>query len=38
MMNCFRKTPDGILHTWGSELVSHPLENGHPLHVDIVWP
>jgi predicted dithiol-disulfide oxidoreductase (DUF899 family) len=38
MMNVFRKTPDGIFHTWGSELVSHPMESGHPRHVDIVWP
>jgi predicted dithiol-disulfide oxidoreductase (DUF899 family) len=38
MMNVFHKTPDGIFHTWGSELVSHPQENGHPCHVDIVWP
>lgn len=37
MMNVFRKTPDGIFHTWGSELVSHPMENGHPRHVDPVW-
>ena len=27
-----------VFHTWGSELVSHPMENGHPHHVDIVWP
>jgi len=38
MMNCFRKTPEGIFHTWGSELVDHPMENGHPRHVDMVWP
>jgi predicted dithiol-disulfide oxidoreductase (DUF899 family) len=38
MTNVFRKTPDGIFHTWGSELVSHPMESGHPRHVDIVWP
>lgn len=38
MMNAFRKTPEGIFHTWGSELVSHPMENGHPRHVDMVWP
>ena len=23
MMNVFRKTPEGMFHTWGSELVSH---------------
>ena len=38
MMNAFRRTPDGIFHTWGSELVGHPMENGHPRHVDAVWP
>ena len=38
MMNCFRRTPEGIFHTWGSELVNHPMENGHPRHVDSVWP
>lgn len=37
MMNVFRKTPDGIFHTWGSELVSHPVPNGDPRHVDMVW-
>ena len=38
MMNAFRRTPAGIFHTWGSELVGHPMENGHPRHVDMVWP
>ena len=38
MMNSFRKTPEGIFHHWGCELVSHPMENGHPRHVDVVWP
>lgn len=38
MMNVFHKTSDGIFHTWGSELVNHPKENGHPCHVDSVWP
>lgn len=38
MMNCFRRTPEGIFHFWGSELVGHPKENGHPNHVDLVWP
>jgi predicted dithiol-disulfide oxidoreductase (DUF899 family) len=37
MMNVFRKTPEGIFHTWGSELVGHPIENGDPRHVDMVW-
>lgn len=38
MMNVFRKTPEGIFHTWGSELAGDPKENGHPCHVDTVWP
>lgn len=37
MMNAFEKTDDGIFHAWGSELVGHPMENGHPRHVDPVW-
>lgn len=38
MMNCFCRTDEGIFHTWGSELVRHPKANGHPSHVDTVWP
>ena len=38
MMNVFQRTPQGIFHSWGSELVGHPKENGHPNHVDSVWP
>ncbi|MDX1461263.1 MAG: DUF899 family protein [Xanthomonadales bacterium] len=38
MMNCFRRSADGVYHSWGSELVAHPKENGHPCHVDTVWP
>lgn len=38
MMNVFCKNEDGIFHFWGSELVAHPKENGHPNHVDVVWP
>ena len=38
IMNVFRKTPDGIFHFWGSELVSRPRDSGDPRHVDIVWP
>lgn len=38
MMNVFCKTSDGVFHTWGSELVGHPKDNGHPSHVDTVWP
>lgn len=38
VMNVFRRTPEGIFHFWGSELLTRPLPNGHPRHVDIVWP
>lgn len=38
MLNVFRKTDEGVFHSWGSELVAHPKENGHPSHVDTVWP
>jgi predicted dithiol-disulfide oxidoreductase (DUF899 family) len=38
MMNSFERTPAGVFHTWGSELVAHPTEGGHPRHVDTVWP
>ena len=37
VMNVFRKTRDGIFHTWGTELIGHPLDNGDPRHVDMVW-
>lgn len=37
MMNVFRKTSEGIFHTWGSELIGHPMEGGDPRHVDMVW-
>ena len=37
IMNVFRRTPEGIFHSWGSELLSRPMENGHPRHVDPIW-
>ncbi len=37
-MNVFRKTDDGIFHFWASELLNRPMANGHPRHVDIIWP
>ena len=37
-MNVFRKTPNGIFHFWASELSSRPMANGHPRHVDMIWP
>ena len=38
VMNVFRRRGDAIVHFWGSELVSHPMDNGHPRHVDMIWP
>lgn len=38
IMNVFRQTADGIFHSWGSELMSRPLENADPRHVDMIWP
>ncbi|MDX1482165.1 MAG: DUF899 family protein [Woeseiaceae bacterium] len=37
-MNAFRRTADGIFHFWASELLSRPMDNGHPRHVDSIWP
>lgn len=38
VMNVFKKTPDGIFHFWASELLSRPMESGHPRHADMFWP
>ncbi len=38
VMNVFHRTPEGIFHCWASELLSRPLDSGHPRHVDIIWP
>ncbi len=38
IMNVFAKTEDGVFHTWGSELLRRPMDNGHPRHVDSFWP
>lgn len=39
VLNVFRKMPDGIYHTWCSELFFAPAEEGqHPRHVDSLWP
>ena len=38
IMNVFKKTSDGVFHTWGSELLQRPMENGHPRHADPFWP
>lgn len=37
-MNVFRRTPEGIFHFWAAELVGRPMDNGHPRHVDMIWP
>lgn len=36
--NVFHRQGREIRHFWGSELVYHPLEGGHPRHVDLIWP
>lgn len=39
MLNVFRRTPAGIHHTWGSELLHGPREpDQHSRHVDPIWP
>lgn len=39
MLNVFRRGPDGIRHTYGSELFMIPSEPGqHPRHIDPMWP
>ena len=38
-INVFRKTDEGIFHTWGSEMIFIPSPDGmHPRHVDTIWP
>lgn len=37
-MNAFVRTPDGVFHTWGSEMSNVPMDSGHPRHVDSIWP
>lgn len=39
MMSMFRKTEDGIFHTWASEMFYASNEDGqHPRHADQIWP
>ncbi|MDA0786839.1 MAG: DUF899 family protein [Proteobacteria bacterium] len=39
VINVFRRTPDGIFHSWGSELLYAPaVEGQHPRHADMIWP
>ena len=38
-INIFRKTADGIFHTYNAELFYAPAEEGqHPRHADSIWP
>jgi predicted dithiol-disulfide oxidoreductase (DUF899 family) len=39
MLNVFRKTRDGIFHSYSTELFHAPAEEGqHPRHMDLIWP
>jgi predicted dithiol-disulfide oxidoreductase (DUF899 family) len=39
VLNVFSKTPDGIFHTYATELLFAPSDPGqHHRHVDIIWP
>lgn len=39
IINVFRRTGDGIFHSWASELFYAPAEDGqHPRHADMIWP
>lgn len=38
-INVFRRTDDGIFHTYNAELLYGPSEDGqHPRHADAIWP
>ncbi len=38
-INIFRKTGDGVFHTYNAELLYGPCEEGqHPRHADAIWP
>ena len=39
MLNVFSKRPDGIYHTYGTEMFAAPSEPGQDgRHVDLIWP
>lgn len=39
VINVFRRTNDGIFHSWASEIVFAPWPEGmHPRHADSIWP
>lgn len=38
-VNVFRNTPDGVVHSYNTELLYAPTESGqHPRHADFIWP
>lgn len=37
MCNVFVKTPEGIRHFYGTEVLYAPVD-GQPRHVDLIWP
>ncbi len=38
-LNVFVRTADGIFHTYASEVLFAPVEEGqHPRHLDQIWP
>lgn len=38
VMNAFHRNGDDIRHFWASETLWTPMSEGHPRHIDIVWP
>jgi predicted dithiol-disulfide oxidoreductase (DUF899 family) len=39
ILNVFRRMGDRVHHTWATELMSAPREEGmDPRHVDLIWP
>jgi predicted dithiol-disulfide oxidoreductase (DUF899 family) len=39
ILNAFTKTPEGIFHTFATELLFAPSDSGqNSRHVDIIWP
>ena len=38
MANVFVQRPDGIYHSWGSELLHREMQGGDSRHLDALWP
>jgi predicted dithiol-disulfide oxidoreductase (DUF899 family) len=39
ILNVFLRNGDEVRHTWGTELMYAPREEGmEPRHVDSIWP